>query len=164
VIVSKRPVGIGERVAERRKLNGLTQDQLAQRAHVSVSLVRKVETGQRPASPAFTAAVAMALRTTVAELYDQPSLGYGAERDHVAEVETAVMEGPASMTAYRLPDLDVLAARVDQIAQLQRRSHYHESSALMPSLLRSCTPQLQWRLRARTASAPITCWPPFMAA
>ncbi len=133
--MSKQPVGIGERVAERRKLNGLTQDQLAHRAHVSVSLVRKVETGQRPASPAFTAAVAMVLRTTVAELYDQPSLRYGAERDHVAAVETAVMEGPASMTAYRPPDLDALAARLDQIAQLQRRSRYHESSALMPSLL-----------------------------
>ncbi|MGH3838517.1 MAG: helix-turn-helix domain-containing protein, partial [Pseudonocardiaceae bacterium] len=89
--MSARPVGIGERVAERRKLNGLTQAQLAQRAHVSLSLLSKVESGERPASPAFTAAVAAALRTTVAELYDQPSLRYGAERDHIAEVETAVM-------------------------------------------------------------------------
>ncbi|HZA18555.1 MAG TPA: helix-turn-helix domain-containing protein [Pseudonocardiaceae bacterium] len=133
--VSKQPVGVGARVAERRKLNGLTQAQLAHRAHVSLSLVRKVEQGSAPASPAFTAAVATALRTTVAELYDQPSLRYGAERDHIAEVETAVMEGPASVTAYRPPDLDVLAARVDEIAKLQRRSRYHESSALMPSLL-----------------------------
>ncbi len=133
--MSKQPVGIGERVAERRKLNGLTQVQLAHKAHVSLSLVCKVETGQRPASPAFTAAVATALRTTVAELYDQPSLRYGGERDHIAEVETAVMEGPASMAAYPPPDLDVLAARVDEIAKLQRRSRYHESSALMPSLL-----------------------------
>ena len=107
--MSKQPVGVGERVAERRKLNGLTQAQLAHRAHVSLSLVRKVEQGSAPASPAFTAAVATALRTTVAELYDQPSLRYGAERDHIAEVETAVMEGPASVTAYHPPDLDVLA-------------------------------------------------------
>jgi len=54
---------------------------------------------------------ATALRTTVAELYDQPSLGYGAERDHVAEVATAVMEAPTSMTAYPPLDLDMLAAR-----------------------------------------------------
>ncbi|MGH3998939.1 MAG: helix-turn-helix domain-containing protein, partial [Pseudonocardiaceae bacterium] len=60
--MSKQPVGIGKRVAERRKLNGLTQAQLAHRAHVSLSLLCKVETGQRPASPAFTAAVATALR------------------------------------------------------------------------------------------------------
>ncbi|MGH3479540.1 MAG: helix-turn-helix domain-containing protein [Pseudonocardiaceae bacterium] len=133
--MSKQPVGIGGRVAERRKLNGLTQAQLAHRAHVSLSLVRKVEQGSAPASPAFAAAVATALRTTVTELYDQPSLHYGAERDHIAEVETAVMEGPASMTAYRPPDHDVLAAQVEEIARLQRRSRYHESSALMPSLV-----------------------------
>ena len=58
--VSNQPVGIGERVAERRKLNGLTQAQLAHRAHVSLSLVRKVEQGSAPASPAFTATVATA--------------------------------------------------------------------------------------------------------
>lgn len=133
--MSEQPVGIGDRIAQRRKLNGLTQVQLACRAHVSVSLVRKVEQGSAPASPAFTAAVAKALRTTVAELYDQPSLRYGAERDHVAEVETAVMAGSASMATYPLPSLDVLAAQVDKIAKLQRRSRYHESSALMPSLL-----------------------------
>lgn len=133
--MSKTTVGIGERVAERRKLNGLTQAQLARRAHVSVSLVRKVEQGSAPASPAFTAAVAKALRTTVADLYDQPSLGYGAERDHLAQVETAVMEGPAAATGDPPSDLDLLAARLDKIAELQRRSRYQESSALMPVLL-----------------------------
>ncbi|MCA1675570.1 MAG: helix-turn-helix transcriptional regulator [Actinobacteria bacterium] len=128
-------VGIGERVAERRKLHGLTQVQLAHRAHVSLSLLRKVEQGSVPASPAFTAAVAKALGTTVAELYDQPSQRYGAERGHVAELETAVMAGPASLTAHHPPDLGVLATRVEQIAQLQRRSRYQQSSALMPALL-----------------------------
>lgn len=133
--MSRQPVGIGGRVAQRRKLDGLTQVQLARRAHVSLSLLRKVEQGGAPASPAFTAAVATALRTTVAELYDQPSLRYGAERDHVAEVETAVMEGPASRSADPVLNLDVLAARVYQIAELQRRSRYQESSTRMPALL-----------------------------
>lgn len=148
-------------VAERRKLNGLTQAQLAHRAHVSLSLVRKVEQGSAPASPAFTAAGATALRTTVADLYDQPSLGYGAERDHVAEVETAVMEGPASMTAYPPPDLEVLAVRVEEIAELQRRSRYRESSALMPILLAELHTAAAM---APAASVLITCSPPSMAA
>jgi transcriptional regulator with XRE-family HTH domain len=133
--VSSQPVGIGGRVAQQRKLHGLTQVQLAHRAHVSLSLLRKVEQGSAPASPAFTAAVATALRTTVAELYDQPTVRYGAERDHVAEVETAVMEGPAGLSADPVPSLDVLAAQVDQIAELQRRSRYRESSAHLPALL-----------------------------
>ncbi len=133
--VSEEPVGIGERVAQRRKLDGSTQVQLALRAHVSLSLLRKVEQGSAPASPAFTAAVATALRTTVSELYDAPSLRYGAERGHVAEVEIAVMEGSASMTADPVPTLDVLAAQVREIAELQRRSRYQESSARLPLLL-----------------------------
>jgi transcriptional regulator with XRE-family HTH domain len=133
--VSSMSAGIGERVAQRRKLHGLTQVQLAHRAHVSASLLRKVEQGSAPASPAFTAAVVAALRTTVAELYDQPSLRYGAERDHLAQVETAVMVGPASISPDPVPSLDVLAAQVDQIAELQRRSRYQESSARMPALL-----------------------------
>lgn len=132
--VSAQPVGIGERVAQRRRLHGLTQVQLAHRAHVSLSLLRKVEQGSAPASPAFTAAVATALRTTVAELY-VPSLRYGGEREYVAEVEIAVMEGPASMTTDPVPSLEVLAARVDEIAELQRRSRYQESSSRMPVLL-----------------------------
>ena len=61
-----------ERVAEERKLAGLTQYQLAARASVSVSLIRAVEQGRAPASPAFVSAVARALGVGVADLLDQP--------------------------------------------------------------------------------------------
>jgi transcriptional regulator with XRE-family HTH domain len=64
--------GVGARVAEERKLGGLTQHQLATRASVSVSLIRAVEQGRAPASPAFVSAVARALGIGVAELLDQP--------------------------------------------------------------------------------------------
>ncbi len=49
---------VGQRVALQRKLAGLTQYQLADRAHVSKSLVCQVERGAVPASPvaAFEAA------------------------------------------------------------------------------------------------------------
>jgi len=46
---------VAARVAEARKLAGLTQAQLAMRAHLSVSLVRKVERRTVPASPTFIA-------------------------------------------------------------------------------------------------------------
>jgi transcriptional regulator with XRE-family HTH domain len=58
--------GVGARVAEERKLAGLTQYQLAARASVSVSLIRAVEQGRVPASPAFVSAVARALGVGVA--------------------------------------------------------------------------------------------------
>jgi transcriptional regulator with XRE-family HTH domain len=64
--------GVGTGVAQERKVRGLTQRQLAERAHVSLSLLRKVEQGSVPASPAFTSAVARALGLGVAELLGQP--------------------------------------------------------------------------------------------
>ncbi len=52
---------IGARVAAERRLRGLTQRQLADRVHVSLSLITKVERGDRPATPALVAAVARVL-------------------------------------------------------------------------------------------------------
>ena len=64
--------GVGQRVAEERKLAGWTQVKLAREVLVSVSLVRAVEQGRAPASPAFVSACARALNVGVAELLEQP--------------------------------------------------------------------------------------------
>ncbi|WP_280472896.1 helix-turn-helix domain-containing protein [Nocardia cyriacigeorgica] len=48
----------GDRIAGLRKLAGLKQVQLAQRARYSLSMVRAVEQNREPASPGFVAAVA----------------------------------------------------------------------------------------------------------
>ncbi|MGH3614793.1 MAG: helix-turn-helix domain-containing protein, partial [Pseudonocardia sp.] len=66
------PNGIGARVKVARGLVGLTQRQLAAKAHVSLSLVKQVEQGRTPASPAFVAAAARALGSDTAKLMDQP--------------------------------------------------------------------------------------------
>jgi transcriptional regulator with XRE-family HTH domain len=52
---------IGARVAAQRRLHGLTQRQLAAKAAVSVSLLRKVEQGSCPATRTMIAAVTRAL-------------------------------------------------------------------------------------------------------
>lgn len=72
VIVVDNDGGVAARVAETRKLAGLTQTQLAMQANVSLSLLRKVEQGSKPASPAFVSTVARALGVGVAELLGQP--------------------------------------------------------------------------------------------
>ena len=54
---------IGARIAVERKLRGLSQQRLADRAHVSLSLLRKVEQGSRPATYPLVSAVAGALAT-----------------------------------------------------------------------------------------------------
>lgn len=63
---------IGARIAVIRKTRGLTGRQLASRAHVSYSLLAKVESGAVPASPALIGAVARALRVDVPRITGQP--------------------------------------------------------------------------------------------
>ncbi|HEU0088260.1 MAG TPA: helix-turn-helix transcriptional regulator [Pseudonocardiaceae bacterium] len=66
------PGSVGHRLARARKLAGLTQHQLAARAHVSKSLISQVERGVVPASPAFTAAVARGLGLEPQALTGEP--------------------------------------------------------------------------------------------
>ncbi|MEO7196157.1 MAG: helix-turn-helix transcriptional regulator, partial [Pseudonocardiaceae bacterium] len=67
--------GMGRRIAELRKIHGATQQALALRANVSYSILRKVERGERAASPSFIAAIARALTVSVIDITEQP---YGA--------------------------------------------------------------------------------------
>lgn len=61
--------GVGRRLADLRKLRGMTQHQLASAANFSESLVKKVEQGSVPPSAAFVAGAARALSVTPSHLY-----------------------------------------------------------------------------------------------
>ena len=74
---------IGSRVAAARKFRGFTQRKLADLAHVSYSLLTKVESGHVPATPAFIAAVARVLRMEIVELTGQPYRGHTSREDQV---------------------------------------------------------------------------------
>ncbi|MGQ0775206.1 MAG: helix-turn-helix domain-containing protein, partial [Pseudonocardiales bacterium] len=63
---------VGAAIRTLRVAAGLTQRQLAARANVSLSLLGKVECGDRIATPAFMAAVARALKVPVERLTGQP--------------------------------------------------------------------------------------------
>jgi transcriptional regulator with XRE-family HTH domain len=67
--------GIGPRIAQARKLRGLTQDGLAMRIPCSKSLVSQVERGAKPATPWLVTAVARVLHTDVPSLLGQPYRG-----------------------------------------------------------------------------------------
>ncbi|MDK0521700.1 helix-turn-helix domain-containing protein [Streptomyces sp. ML-6] len=62
----------GARIARIRKQRGLTQQGLAMRAHVSKSLLSKVECGQKPASPALVAVCARALGVSPSDRRSTP--------------------------------------------------------------------------------------------
>ena len=66
--------GLGERVAQLRRRRGLTQEELAERAGVSVELVRKLEQGRRRSVRLGTVqCLARALDVQTAVLFDAPS-------------------------------------------------------------------------------------------
>ncbi|MGH3929367.1 MAG: antibiotic biosynthesis monooxygenase [Pseudonocardiaceae bacterium] len=126
-------VGVGARVRVARKLvPDLTQQRLADRAHVSVSLVKAVEQGRVPATAAFVAAV---LGMTVYDLWGQPNPRYGQERAGVTALETAVIAGPALVSDNPPSPLDELATRVDEITRLYDRCRFSMLMERAPGLL-----------------------------
>jgi transcriptional regulator with XRE-family HTH domain len=107
--------GIGGRIAVERKLRGLTQRQLADRAHVSLSLLRKVEQGNKPASAALTASVARALGLERTHLTGQP---YRTGNRRLDALHDLVPDIRRELVAYRLPPDDEQAGAVPALAEL----------------------------------------------
>jgi transcriptional regulator with XRE-family HTH domain len=132
--------GVGERVAEARKLAGLTQQGLAKAAAVSVSLVRAVEQGRVPPSPAFVAACARALDLGVADLLELPHPRTNREQHRMhAAIPAIRRELAAHLIA---PDGDVeprdlgsLATAVARASQLRHAGNFDTLGAELPGLL-----------------------------
>ncbi|MFC6881946.1 helix-turn-helix domain-containing protein [Actinomadura yumaensis] len=133
------PDAIGRRIARARKLRGLTQQQLADRAHCSKSLIAQVERGHKPASQALIAAAGRALRVETAELTGQP---YRTEKPREDLMRSAVPELRRTLLAWDLPDEDVeprpfdaLQREVKRASKLGRDAHYGRLGEMLPALL-----------------------------
>jgi transcriptional regulator with XRE-family HTH domain len=132
--------GAGWRIADARKARGLTQQELAARAHVSLSLLRKVEQGSRDATPALVAAVANTLEVAVSALTGQPYDQHGRRRDRIHALIPALR---SALTYWDLPPepggtqrpWQALLADVKQAARLRRLAQHIALAELLPSLL-----------------------------
>jgi transcriptional regulator with XRE-family HTH domain len=131
------PLSAGHAIAVLRKAGGLTQRQLAGRAHVSLSLLSKVEVGDRVASHALLAACARALRVPVEHLNGQPYT----DTHHDQRVHRDVEALRTILRCYDLPDdvpprpLEDLAADVRNLARLRSAASYSKLAARLPALL-----------------------------
>jgi transcriptional regulator with XRE-family HTH domain len=115
-----------------RKIAGLTQLQLANRAHMSLSLVKKVEQGTTPASPAFIAACARALGLGVADLTDQPYPVHNRDEHKVHAVVPALRR---EIAAYLLPPTSDVAPRpIGELAEAVKRASILRQSASLDQL------------------------------
>ncbi|MEU7766442.1 helix-turn-helix transcriptional regulator [Nocardia sp. NPDC049190] len=131
--------GIGERVAEERKLAGWTQPRLAAEANVSVSLVRAVEQGRAPASPAFVSSVAKAFKVSPSELLGQP---YPRTTRDETEVASGIALIRSEFAAYDIPPaglqprpIEVIAVEVERMRALRRASNLRQMSQDLPTLM-----------------------------
>ncbi len=130
---------VAQRVAQLRRLRGMTQRQLAERANISLSLVRRVEQGQVPATPAFIGAVARALKSSPAEVQGQPFRGSTAASDRV---HAAIGPLRAEVVMSEIPDEGIaprpiaeLQARVAATSELAHQVRLVRLGDELPSLL-----------------------------
>ncbi|MEW2355853.1 helix-turn-helix transcriptional regulator [Spirillospora sp. NPDC029432] len=133
------PDTVGLRVARARKRRGLTQIGLAERSRYSRSHIAQIETGRKVATPAFVAAISVALGVDAAEIYGQPYRGQGHD-DHVhaaiPELRRVLVYVDIGPDLGREPrDLDVLAAEVATTRHLMSRARLTKIGARLPAVI-----------------------------
>jgi transcriptional regulator with XRE-family HTH domain len=107
--------GIGRRLAEARKLRGLTQGGLAMAIPCSKSLISQVERGAKPATPWLVGAVARALHIDVPQLLGQP---YRGTTERTDRIHASIPQIRIAMTYWDVPPtLDAAPRPLDPIRQ-----------------------------------------------
>lgn len=127
---------IGERTARVRVRRGLTQEQLADAAAVSVDLVRKLEQNQRRSTRIGTLhALARALRVQTSVLIDAP---FPEDVDRpgpgIVGLRHALTPGTRAPDVEP-PSADELRIAIGQAWMLHQRGDYESSACVLPSLI-----------------------------
>ncbi|WP_268240512.1 helix-turn-helix domain-containing protein [Mangrovihabitans endophyticus] len=144
MIVYSDERGIGQRIADARKLHRMSQDQFATRIDFSLSLVRKVEQGKRDATPAFVAAAAKCLGVDVTTLTGQPYDQHGQSQDRVHLLMPGLRH---ALTYWDLPpelaqpprDWHTLKAATLNAATLRRNAQHVKLMQTLPGLMMELT-------------------------
>lgn len=134
----------GRRIARARKRRGLTQTGLAAKANVSRSLIAQVESGHKPATPSFVAAVARACAVDAAEINGQPYRGSDKRTDAVHATMPAVRR--ALSYADISPELEVpprslneLALELGRLQKLQGAAAHISLGGRLPAIMEELT-------------------------
>ncbi len=139
---------VGARIAENRRLAGMTQTEFAAKISYSVGYLKKVEEGHKPASAALTAAAARALNLDVTSLTDQPY-----HRDLDLAVHAVVAPLRQELVRYRLPPDDAVQPRSYQRLRAAVNSASRRRHAASLDVLGSELPGLLLELRATASRA-----------
>lgn len=117
----------GARVAELRKARGITQAALARQAGISVSLLSKIEIGDRTLTPGIAAAIAQALQISLGALYGEAE---------VSVDQSVLLKGlRTAVRRYDIPDQVPLPADPAQLrADLDQAITFREQADLVALL------------------------------
>ncbi|MGH3974309.1 MAG: helix-turn-helix domain-containing protein [Pseudonocardiaceae bacterium] len=127
----------GARVAELRKARDITQAVLARRAGISVSLLSKIEIGDRTLTPGIAAAIARALQISLGALYGEAEVS--ADQGVLLEsLRTAVRRYDIPDQAS-VPELAQLRADLGQAIKLREQADLAGLLRMLPGLLTRAT-------------------------
>ncbi len=127
----------GARVAELRKTRGITQAALARRAGISLSLLSKIEVGDRTLTPAIAVAIARALQISLDSLYREPEVP-GDQSVLLEDLRTAVRRYDIP-DQTPVPDPAQLPADLDRAITLRAQADLARLLRTLPNLLTRAT-------------------------
>ncbi|MGH3771898.1 MAG: helix-turn-helix domain-containing protein [Pseudonocardiaceae bacterium] len=127
----------GARVAELRKGRDITQLALARRAGISVSLLSKIEVGDRTLTPAIAASIARALQTTLGALYGEAEIAEG-QSVLLEDLRIAVRRYDIPDQAL-VPDPAQLRVDLDRAITLRAQTDLAGLLRMLPGLLTRAT-------------------------
>lgn len=128
----------GERIAAARKLRRMTQEQLAQASAVSTSLLRKIEQGARPATPAVMTSIQRALNLDDSDETRNASLAG-------TRVGTLIPQIRRALDCHDLPDdgpvlpLPTLRAATQTATDRRLAAQYASLAGSLPALMAGLT-------------------------
>ncbi|MCX5273680.1 helix-turn-helix domain-containing protein [Streptomyces virginiae] len=133
----------GSRIRAQRRLAHLTQKQLAELVPYSYSLLNQVECGARPATDAFLAAVAKALRIAPSVLTGQPHVST-VQQDRREALVRPIRDALALYDLGHDPDvtarpLDDLVTAADRLCATVRATKLREASRVLPGVIAELT-------------------------
>ena len=126
---------LGERIANERKIAGLTQLALATRTNYSLSMVKAVEQGREPASPGFISAVAKAMRITPEQLTGAPYDDGKPLSDAVNALSVLLTEGRYAR-AVEPGALAEIESDLEAAQHLYRSDRTRQTIEVLPDIIR----------------------------
>jgi len=146
--------GVGSRVSALRTARDMTQHALARSANISYSLLTKIESGHKPATPAVIGALARALRVEVPRLTGQPYEAASATSAQIYEPISALRQlllafDIAIEPAVPPRPLEEITRDVDAMAGLRRAANFRKLAPVLPPLVE------ELRFLALTAEGPV---------